>query len=200
MTNQEIFANLKQTGTPIYERTVSFVWETYGGKIIGMVKSKGGSEEDGYDILSESIMKLIEKIVAGVYTQKDNFFGLLYTIAFNNCMNMFRKRKSKSSPYQNWDELTDKELKAMEDDRTQIISYLFHKGPYFSLDLVSDVWELWGHPRCKQRYYQLIVEGKSRQDLAQEEMVTEKNMDTILSRCRKKFRAFVAELSKQTGN
>jgi RNA polymerase sigma factor (sigma-70 family) len=88
MTDQEIVTGLRQGERRVYD----YLYQTFGGKVMGYVMKNSGSAEDAEDVLQEVLLKLHTAIHR--YDEQGKFAKWFFTIVGNTWLNILRGRKT----------------------------------------------------------------------------------------------------------
>lgn len=155
----------------------SILYETYFPKIYGYVLKRVGNREEAEDIVSQTFLKMVEKLKSFKSGQGSSFKSWIYTIATNSMLDYFRKlKKHKTEPVEQHLEIASKEFNPQERSiQTEEQKKVFH-----TISLLP-------------KKYQNLLTLKYYSDLEHEEIaetlgVTINNLGVLLHRALKKFR------------
>jgi RNA polymerase sigma factor (sigma-70 family) len=161
MTNQEIVAGIKQNDPKAYEH----LYRSYGGKVLGYVMQKGGTLDDGKDVLQETMLKLPTSIKN--YEEQGIFFKWFFTIVGNTWAQILRGRKREQK------QAEDDDFDALERVIVRERKYEAMEAAFEKLDAM-----------CRRILHWFHVEGKSSQEIAVLEQISDNNARVRLKRCR----------------
>ena len=87
LTDEQIVQGLKDNN----EKVVTYLYQIFGPKVLGIVAKNSGSEDDGYDVLQETITKVWHNVREGRYESKGRFRQYFFTVAYNIWLYELRK-------------------------------------------------------------------------------------------------------------
>lgn len=90
MSSKELFEGIKNKD----QRTFKHIYTYFGPNVIGWVIKRGGTQEDGEDVLQKVMIALIDIICErNAYDESGKFGGFLRGIAIRIWLNVIRERK-----------------------------------------------------------------------------------------------------------
>lgn len=72
---------------------ISIIYKTFGKKVVGMIKNNSGSEDDGYDILQESLIDIYHMAKDKDFQLTASFQSFLLLVSKRKWLNEIKKRQ-----------------------------------------------------------------------------------------------------------
>ena len=93
ITDEQIVQGLKNGN----EAVLSYLYKEYGPKVLGIVIQNSGNEEDGYDLLQATILKVWQNVKEGKYNEQGRFRQYFFGVAYKDWLYELRTRKNKKT-------------------------------------------------------------------------------------------------------
>jgi RNA polymerase sigma factor (sigma-70 family) len=166
-------------------KTVKFLYETLGPKIVGYVLNNSGSRDDGQEVFQNTILRIFQNLKTGNYTHTGKFVQYFFTVAINVWHEELRHRKrqthEEAMPVLKDNSMDDYEQAVLKDEKLNAL--------HTALQKIGE--------KCRELLQKFHFEDKPSKELAAEYQVADNIIRKRLFDCREKLRqSTLAEMKK----